>query len=208
MFAANPTPTRNSPPVVCPAFQNTIRPSRQALNPLESALPRNPVSCFVSPIESIRKSQNSPICAKGVRVNALSATLTNTAPCKPSRMNTSGKHHQAPTLLPLLTILHSISYVTSAPQRSLRNALLNTRIRRDPHQRHEGVHGKRDPRSYERQSNRDGVKHQRDFSLVIAAERDRQRGLFSMQRNQLARQNQVSDTGQQQHRAIQRYRDG
>src|SRR5271166_6167726 len=87
MFAARLTLSNQSP----------IRAVRQALNSLESALPRNPTWHFVKPIESTRISRISPFCTKYVSVTPVFTTPTKHAPRNPSRMNTSAKHIGATT---------------------------------------------------------------------------------------------------------------
>src|SRR5271165_2578767 len=76
---------------------------------LESALARNPTSHLASPIESIRFFWLSPIFARLASVSPASTTLTESAPRKPSRMNTSAKHHHAGSRASRLTGFYSIT---------------------------------------------------------------------------------------------------
>src|SRR5271165_305231 len=134
MSPAKPLPTPTSPLIRHPISQTKIRPARlrsrfpislpryfitsslrlrisiPALNPLESALPRTPNSCFVNPIESTRFSRISQICTKRASVTPASATLTKPTPRNPIRMNTSTKHQEATDATRKLTTLYSTSY--------------------------------------------------------------------------------------------------
>ena len=65
------------------------------LNPLESALPQNQISCFANPIESTPFFQIVPIRAKFASVTPAYATFTEYAPRNPFRMNTCTKHQVA-----------------------------------------------------------------------------------------------------------------
>src|SRR5271165_2763311 len=96
MFAARLTLSNRSP----------IRAVRQALNSLESALPRNPTWHFVKPIESTRISRISPFCTKCASVTRAFATLTKHTPRNPCRMNTSTKH-TGPLPLQIRQLIHT-----------------------------------------------------------------------------------------------------
>src|SRR5271165_6040411 len=98
MYAAKPTAN-----FACPILPNRPIPAPpdflvSLATPLESALPENAKQHSVSPIESTRFFQFSPFCANCAPVTHAFATLTKHTPCKPIKMNTSGKHHRAATL--------------------------------------------------------------------------------------------------------------
>src|SRR5271155_3132244 len=82
---------------------SVVRPSRQALSPLESALPQNQLHHFANPIESTLFSRIAPFRTNSVPVTPAYTALTKHLPRNPIRMNTSTKHHVAPPLAPIAT---------------------------------------------------------------------------------------------------------
>ena len=92
------------------SHQTAIRPIRQALTPLESALPQNQTCHFVTPIESTPFFRISSLCTKLAPVTPVSTTLTNTASCNPIRMNTSEKHPEGPNRQHLANHSSTITY--------------------------------------------------------------------------------------------------
>ena len=93
------------------SHQTAIRPIRQALNSLESALPQKQTCHFVTPIESTPFYQFAPFCTKSAPITPVSTTLTNTAPCNPIRMNTSEKHPEGPSRQNLATHSSKTTYL-------------------------------------------------------------------------------------------------
>src|SRR5271166_2088060 len=92
------------------SHQTAIRPIRQALTPLESALPQKQTCHFVTPIESTPFFRIPPLCTKLAPVAPASTTLTNTAPCNPIRMNTSEKYPEGPNRQNLANHSSKIAY--------------------------------------------------------------------------------------------------
>src|SRR5271165_2292833 len=82
--------------------------------PLESALPRNPTSPSITPIESTRFLTVVHIFAKSTPVTPASTTLTTHIPHNPIRMNTSTKHHGHPAFTTAQTIYKLQTKVSSA----------------------------------------------------------------------------------------------
>src|SRR5271166_239054 len=134
MSPAKPLPTPTSPLTRPPISQTKIRPARlrslfpillphyfitsslrlrisiPALTPLESALPQNQNSCFVTSIESTQLFKISHIRTECVPVTPASTTLTKPTPRNPIRMNTSTKHQESTNTTRKLTTLYSTSY--------------------------------------------------------------------------------------------------
>src|SRR5271165_3320909 len=134
MSPAKPLRTPSSPLTRHPISQTKIRPARlrplflislphyfvtsllrlpisiPALTPLESALPQNQNSCFVTSIESTRFFGMLQICIKCASVTPAYTTLAEGTPRNPIRMNTSTKHQEATDATRKLTTLYSTSY--------------------------------------------------------------------------------------------------
>jgi hypothetical protein len=108
--ANNPSPILPSRPIFAPTeFRISLA------TPLESALARNAIHHFVTPIKSIPFFRISPLRAKFASVTPVSTTLTEHAPYNPIRMNTSGNRQVAIPLPPNATN----SYKTTYPKPSL-----------------------------------------------------------------------------------------
>jgi hypothetical protein len=108
--ANNPSPILPSRPISAPTeFRISLA------TPLESALARNAIHHFVTPIESAPFFQISPLRAKFASVTPVSTTLTEHAPYNPIRMNTSGKTHVAIPLPPNATNSYKTTYTKSSP---------------------------------------------------------------------------------------------
>src|SRR5271155_2103010 len=101
---------------------SVVRPSRQALSPLESALPQNQLHHFATPIESTPFSKIAPIPTNSALVTPAFTTLTKHTPRNPIRMNTSAKHQVAPPPSSKTTHLYSTCY---AKMRTLSYRLKN-----------------------------------------------------------------------------------
>src|SRR5271165_1215341 len=128
MFAAQRIPAGPAPPrkrnpappshhdfhTSIPSLSVSSRAPQKPATPAESALPQNTAHHFANPIESTPFFQFSPNFAKLASVTLASTTFTNRAPCKPIRMNTSARHHQAPKRASIITSSYKTTYAKTS----------------------------------------------------------------------------------------------
>src|SRR5271168_3085138 len=100
MFRAESTLAPTSPHAVT---NSPLLLQLSALNPLESALPKNQISHFANPIESTPFFPIAQFRANSAPVTPAYTTLTKPTPRNPIRMNTYTKHQVAPPLTTLAT---------------------------------------------------------------------------------------------------------
>src|SRR5271165_71205 len=128
MFAAQRIPAGPAPPrkrnpappphhdfhTSIPSLSVSSRAPQKPVTPVESALPQDPTHRFVTPIESTPFFHFLPNFIKLTPVTPVSTTLTNRAPCKPCRMNTSAKRHQAPKRASIITNSYKTTYAKTS----------------------------------------------------------------------------------------------
>src|SRR5271165_6492728 len=111
------------------------RAPQKPVTPAESALPQNQTCRLLTPIESTPFFHFLPNFIKLTPVTPVSTTLTNRAPCKPCRMNTSAKHPEAPKRTGIVTNSYTTTYAKTSNAWSYHfshNSARNSRRRHFP----------------------------------------------------------------------------
>src|SRR5271165_5102859 len=90
------------------------RAPQKPVTPAESALPQNQTCRLLTPIESTPFFHFLPNFIKLASVTLASTTFTNRAPCKPIRMNTSAKRHQAAKRASIITSSYKTTYAKTS----------------------------------------------------------------------------------------------
>src|SRR5271166_4564164 len=149
MFAAQRIPAGPAPPrkrnpappphhdfhTSIPSLSVPSRAPQKPVPPAESALPQNQTCRLLTPIESTPFFHFLPNFIKLTPVTPVSTTLTNRAPCKPCRMNTSAKHPEAPKRTGIVTNSYTTTYAKTSNAWSYHfshNSARNSRRRHFP----------------------------------------------------------------------------
>jgi len=103
--------------------------------------------------------------------------------------------------------LHRTSIsVPDPPSPSSFHRFFDPRIRQQPHHSHQHIARASNPRPHKGQRNCHCVNRDRQLALAVTSNRSRQRWIRSLVRDQCPRQKKVSDSGAEEHHAVQRHR--